>query len=320
MLKAYLEYARRLGAKNRIMREELGMLEYARSDLACEISQREIESLQGTEWSERQIGPFRKSTLRIRDPESARRLGKPCGTYQTVDCGKLHRLTGEREALLIRLLAGELRGMAERLSGRRPDGSFGVLVAGLGNAELTADAIGPKTVGRLTATRHLRQYEQELYRAMGCSALSALAPGVLGQTGIETAELLRGTVRCVRPDLLLVVDALSARSCARLGSTVQISDVGIEPGSGVGNHRAAITKKSMGIPVIALGVPTVVSSATLVLEALEAAGIQTEAPSLDRVLKKGQSFFVSPKESDVIVDRASYLLAESIGRAFTDGF
>lgn len=296
------------------------MAEYVRSDLACEISQKEMKNVQGTEWVERQIGPFRKSTLRIRDPEGARQLGKPCGTYQTLDCGKLHKLSEEREMLLIRLLAGELRGMAERLSGRRPDGEFGVLVAGLGNADLTADAIGPKTVSRLTATRHLQRYEQALYRAAGCSSLSALAPGVLGQTGIETAELLRGTVKCVRPDILLVVDALSARSCARLGSTVQISDAGIEPGSGVGNHRSAITEKSMGVPVIALGIPTVVSSATLVLDALEEAGIRNETPSLDRVLRKGRSFFVSPKDSDLIVDRTSYLLAASIGRAFTGGF
>lgn len=294
------------------------MKEYVRSDLACEVLPE--RGVRGGEWSKRRIGPFLQSRLRIKSEEGARLIGKPRGTYLTMECGRLHHLSREREDLLVRLLAGELRGMAERLVGRRPDGSFGVLVAGLGNADLTADAIGPKTVGRLTATRHLQRYEEALYRAAGCSSLSALAPGVLGQTGIETAELLKGAVSCVHPDVLLVVDALSARSCARLGTTVQISDAGIEPGSGVGNHRNAITKKSMGVPVISLGVPTVVSSATLVWDALEEAGIENVEPSLERVLRKGRSFFVSPKESDLIVERVSCLLAESIGCAFTGGF
>ena len=154
---------------------------------------------------------------------------------------------------------------------------------------------------------------------MASISLSALSPGVLGQTGIETLELLRGTVRSVRPDVMVVVDALAARSCERLASTVQISDTGISPGSGVGNHRAAINRETVGIPVIVLGVPTVVNSSTLVYDALEQAGIHEISPPLRHVLENGKSFFVSPKESDVITEAVSGLLSSAINTAFTGG-
>ena len=291
---------------------------YEKTDLACEMINREMCG-EGSLWSIDECDGFRISRLRICTEQAAKRLEKPMGTYVTVECGRVSAL-GERELLRLRkLLAVELRTMAERLCGRTPDADFGVFVAGLGNAALTADAIGPKTVGLLTATRHLREHEGRLYREIGCSSLSALAPGVLGQTGIETLELLRGAVRYVKPDLVIVVDALAARSCDRLASTVQISDTGIRPGSGVGNHRAAITGESLEVPVLVLGVPTVVNSSTLVWEALREAGIERISDPLRRVLENGRSFFVSPKESDSITEQFSHLLAESVSLAFTNG-
>ena len=139
---------------------------------------------------------------------------------------------------------------------------------------------------------------------------------MLGQTGIETLELLRGAVRSVRPNLVVVVDALAARSCSRLASTVQISDSGIVPGSGVGNYRAAITSETLGVPVIAIGVPTVVNSSTLVWDALKEAHIVEIGDELQAVLENGKSFFVSPKESDLISDAVSELLSDAISEAF----
>lgn len=289
---------------------------YARSDLACEGFGSAIEDCPGAERQERRVGDVKICRLKIATETASRTLGKPCGTYLTLECGRMDRLYGKRREFVARLLAGELRGMAERLTGKRADAELGVFVAGLGNAELTADAIGPMTVRKLTATRHLREHEGDLFHSAGCVSLSALAPGVLGQTGIETAELLSGAVRVVSPDLVIVVDALAARSCDRLASTIQLSDVGIQPGAGVGNHRAAITHQSIGVPVIALGVPTVVDSATLVYDALREAGIQTVEPSLSRVLKSGKSFFVSPKESDVISAKVSDLLSHAVTLAF----
>ena len=194
---------------------------------------------------------------------------------------------------------------------------YGVLVAGLGNAEITADAVGPQTVHRLTVTRHLHEYDREIFRLIGRCQLSALAPGVLGQTGMEALDLIRGAVRAVRPNVVLAVDALAARSTARLAATVQLSDTGIAPGSGIGNRRRAINQKSVGVPVISLGIPTVVDSATLVYDALQKAGIgEVDAP-LREVLENQRHFFVSPKESDLITAQTAALLTEAIEQAFS---
>ena len=289
-----------------------------RSDLACEITGNGKSLCKGAEWKTREVAGFAISELIISTKEASETLEKPCGRYLTVECGRIDLLAFEDHRALAHLLAGELRGTVIRLTHKAIDSNLTVFVAGLGNADLTPDAIGPQTVRRLTATRHLRQYERDLYQAVGCSSLSALSPGVLGQTGIETSELLRGAVNATHPDVIIVIDALTARSCDRLCATVQLSDTGIEPGSGVGNHRRAITYKSMGVPVIALGVPTVVNSATLVWDALREAGINEEDPHLKDVLEKGKSFFVSPKESDLICERVAQLFARAIGLAFTE--
>lgn len=290
-------------------------MEYPGSDLACEAIPR-AEGCEGTETVERRVGDFRILRMRISTEAAQRRLGRARGCYVTVECGRLDHLGEEAARMLAHLLAGEIRGMARRVTGRAVNAHFSVFVAGLGNAELTSDAIGPHTVRRLTATRHLREHASGLYHASGCASLCALAPGVLGQTGIETLEILRGTVHAVRPDLVIAVDSLAARSCSRLASTVQISDTGISPGSGVGNHRAAIDRASLGVPVIAVGVPTVVHSATLVYDALETAGMDPSDERLRCILENGDGFFVSPKESDAISLSASMLLSDAIDRAF----
>ncbi|MBR2019496.1 MAG: GPR endopeptidase [Clostridia bacterium] len=290
---------------------------YTRTDLACESMGRSLKSEEGVEHRVERLGSFRMHRTEVCTEQASQRLGKPQGTYLTVECGNLQIMIREEREALADLLAEEMKHMAERLSGKSVGPNFSVFVAGLGNAELTADAIGPKTVQKLTATRHLCEHEGVLFQGLGCSLLSALAPGVLGQTGIETLELLRGAVDHVCPDVVLVIDALAARSCERLATTVQLSDVGIAPGSGVGNHRSAITRETLGLPVLALGVPTVVNSATLVYDALCSAGLEGRIDeSLRRVLETGKSFFVSPKESDVITESFSDLLAESISIAF----
>ncbi len=295
------------------------MNSYARSDLACENFSDSGADLQGAEWRTDDRSGFNIDRLQIRTKEAARELGVPCGCYVGIECGHLHSLSPSRADRLSHVLAGELRGMARRLTDKEMDSDFSVFVAGLGNAELTADAIGPKTVSLLTATRHLREHEVKLYQRLGCCSLSLFSPGVLGQTGIETLELLRGAVRFVNPDVVVVVDALAARSCERLAATIQISDVGISPGSGVGNHRAAITLDTIGVPVISIGVPTVVNSSTLVYDALHEAGINEIDEPLRRVLENGRSFFVSPKESDVITEAVSRILSSALSIAFTDG-
>ena len=146
--------------------------------------------------------------------------------------------------------------------------------------------------------------------------MSALAPGVLGQTGMEVAEVVAGAVRQAQTDVIVAIDALAARECDRLAATVQISNAGISPGSGIGNDRTALTRESLGVPVIALGIPTVVDSSTLVYDALRRAGVKQVSGRLAEILENGRRFYVSPKEADLITDRTSRLVARSLNRAF----
>jgi spore protease len=250
----------------------------------------------------------------------ARQRGED-GYFVTLSTG---RLTGRGEGDLLplaELLADELRGMATDMLGRSPDSTLRVLVAGLGNPDMTPDAVGPGTVRRMTVTRHLRACNGELYAALGCCDLSAVAPGVLGQTGIESAELVRAAAGLVRPHLVVAVDALAARDCGRLSSTVQLTDRGISPGSGIGNRRAAINEEFLGCPVMGVGVPTVVDSATLVKDALERAGMgEGDIPvGLKEVLERGRSFIVAPKDCDSAVEMSCRLLARGLDLAFGVG-
>lgn len=284
---------------------------YAHTDLALEDAAAPSEDI-----SEEVCGDCVISRLHIKDGNGERRYGKRGGRYVTVSCGKMWEFDDGRSDEVSEVIACELRRMVRHACGKSPDRDFGVLVAGLGNDEITADAIGPYTVRRLEVTRHLRTYMPEAYDIIGTCAISALSPGVLGQTGIETVELVRGAAENARPDVIVAIDALAARSVTRLAATVQLSDAGIHPGSGIGNNRRAICRETVGVPVIALGVPTVVDSATLVYDALERAGVERVSKQLQEVLNEGREFFVSPKESDVIAKKVSALLARAIGRAF----
>lgn len=291
---------------------------YDRSDLACEFFGSVSEAPEGTFLQSERIGGLKVDRLKITTERAAERLGRPIGRYVTFKGPSLHLLSEADEERMIRMLAGELRGMTVQLFHKVPDAAFSVFVVGLGNNELTADAIGPQTVRRLSATRHLQKEAGELYQKLDCCALSTFAPGVLGQTGVESADLVRGAVSLIKPDLVLVIDSLTARSCEHLASTVQIGNVGICPGSGVGNHRAAIDRESLGIPVISMGIPTVVRSSTLVYDALHRAGLGDFSPELATVLKGGSDFFVSPKECDCVLHAGVRILSRSISMAFTE--
>ena len=191
-----------------------------------------------------------------------------------------------------------------------------ILIAGLGNRHITADALGDEVVGMITVTRHVKA-NRELFGLLGGREISAIAPGVLGETGIETAKLVAGAVRAAKPQIVVAVDALAARSTDRLATTVQLGSSGISPGSGIGGRRLAINEETLGVPVIALGVPTVVDSSTLVTDALEKAGMTGITEELRHVLESGRSFFVTPKETDTIIKELAELSARAITLAFS---
>lgn len=244
----------------------------------------------------------RLTRVKIVSERGAREMGKSRGTYLTLEAPGLaspdedyHREVSEMIADLLR----ELTGTAES-----------VLVAGLGNRDVTPDALGPQAVSNLMITRHLiREYGREMMGMDGCCVVSGIIPGVMAQTGMETSEILQGIIEETRPDLLIVIDALAARSTRRLGRTVQITDTGIQPGSGVGNHRGSLTKESLGIPVIAIGVPTVVEAAAIVYDAQ--GNCEKMPPHLN-------GMFVTPKNIDEMIKQLSFTLSEALNMVFSE--
>ena len=283
--------------------------DFFRTDLACESPVPAAESTEET----LPAGSRPVTVTRRREVDGGRSVTLSLGRITERGEGDLPHLAG--------LLADELRRMAASLLGRAPDSQCRILVAGLGNPAMTPDAIGPGTLRRMTVTRHLRVYDQGLFAALGCCELSAIAPGVLGQTGMESGELVKCAVALVKPHLTVAVDALAAANCERLSSTVQINDRGVSPGAGIGNRRMAVTAETLGCPVMGVGIPTVVDSATLVWDALTRAGMDTGSlpPALEEVLTRGRSFIVAPKDSDEVVELSCRLLAMGLDRAFGVG-
>ncbi len=286
--------------------------QWSRTDLACETDR----PTAATEELTVSVGATPVTVTRRCETDGGRTV--------TMALGRLTARGDSELPALSELLSDELRRMATAMLGRPVSPDMKVLVVGLGNADMTPDAIGPGTVRRLTVTRHLKAYDEALFAALGCCELAAFAPGVLGQTGLESGALVRAAAELATPDLLVAVDALAARSCERLASTVQLSDAGIAPGAGIGNHRMAIDRASMGCPVLGVGVPTVVDSSTLVWDALERAGMVGAGDdpipaTLEEVLENGRSFIVSPKDSDRMVELTCVLLARALDHAFGAG-
>ena len=284
------------------------------TDLACETELSHDAKKSGVNYIEEIISDFKVARLDVKNDVGEQASLKKKGKYVTVFCKMISEIDEEEIESLSNVISGEMLTLSkELLRGKTPSC---VLVAGLGNREITADSIGPKTVDRLTVTRHLKIHASNIFSSYFSVPVCAIAPGVLGQTGIETAELIDGICKRVSPDLVIVIDALAARATSRLGSTVQISDSGIQPGSGIGNKRNEISKSTLKVPVIAVGVPTVVNSATLVYDALLSAGCTELVPEVEKVLNEGESFFVSPRQSDEISDKVSSLLANAIDKMF----
>lgn len=281
-----------------------------RTDLALEAH--EINAQAGREdgirTEEETIDGFLVTTVHVSEGEGERLAKKKAGTYINVDVGKSWLLASEGFAALVALLAGQLRRLF-------PSGFSGsALVVGLGNYDITADSIGPKAVEKVVVTRHLRTLNPQLYKSAGFGDLCAFAPGVLGQTGMESAEIVHSIVEAVRPALIVAIDALASRRLARLATTVQLCDTGIYPGAGVSNRRSELSKETLGVPVISIGVPTVVDAATLAYDLLGKDADEQAAAAL--LAGDGKDMFVTLKESDVITKQTARLLGFAITRAF----
>ena len=303
-----------------------------RSDLAAEVHAFLREGgageIPGVRWREEQRGAVTVTRVEILDRRGEAAMGKAPGTYVTLESSQLRRRDRQVQEAVARLLAEELAGLLRLASDAL------VLVVGLGNWNATPDALGPRVVGSILVTRHLGEFVPG--EAAGrLRPVCAVAPGVLGLTGIETGEIVRGIVDRVRPAAVVAVDALASRSVARITTTIQLTDAGVRPGSGVGNHRSGIDRETLGVPVTALGVPTVVHAATIVEDALERlregedGPVRTALAGLDeresrRLLREVLppavgDLMVTPKEIDVLMDDLSRVVAGGINGALHPG-
>ena len=224
-------------------------------------------------------------------------LGKPKGTYITIEAKDLSTNDGSFHKEMSEALFLNLK---EMLNKKKK-----ILIAGLGNAGVTADSLGPKVVNNLYITRHLQKEGIGNYQF----ELSAIAPGVMAQTGIETSEILESLADRIKPDVVIVIDALAARSYSRLNKTIQISDTGIAPGSGVGNHRNEITQHTIGVPVLAIGVPTVISVPAIIHDVFGEKSLENVSENID---EEFISMHVTPKNIDESMKRISYTISEGI--------
>ena len=243
------------------------------------------------------------TTIKISDERGERALGKPKGKYITID---LPELSHQSE-----LLDSRLDSISEKIKELLPLNAKTVLVVGLGNESITPDALGPLCAKQIFATRHIEADMQKTLKLPTLRPVAAVSTGVLGQTGIESAEYIKGITDLVKPDAVIVIDALASRKISNLGKTVQLSDTGITPGAGVGNYRKPIDKATLGVPVISMGVPTVVDGRTIVHDLTEN---QTE------ISNQADEMMVTPRDIDTVIERAAKLLALSINCALQPEF
>ncbi len=279
-----------------------------RTDLAVEAREIAGEHVGGMDYRSYHENGLSISRMTVRNEHAKQVLGKEIGTYITVE---LPSLTDNVSAT-----DGRLQTIGKEIRRLLPVNGL-LLVAGLGNEAVTPDSLGPKTASRVLATRHLTG---EIARATGLERLRPVAvmrTGVTGQTGIETGEYLLSIVKRIRPNAVIAIDALASRRLERLGCTLQISDTGISPGAGVGNHRTRINHETLGVPVIAIGVPTVVDVQTLANDLL---GSDFKSDTIARLAPKGRRMVVIPDEIDLLTERAARLIGFSLNAAMQNDF
>ncbi len=304
-----------------------------RTDLAVEAHEQAVKkrSLPGVDVEERRDGTITVQAVTIRDAEGGRRIGKPPGRYVTVHTPGLRQRSRSHGQEVARHLGREL---AEML---RLEENTSVLLVGLGNWNATPDALGPRVIERVLVTRHLGDAVPGDLKGK-LRPVAAVAPGVLGLTGMETGEIVRGIVREIQPDRVVCIDALAAQDPDRLCTTIQLADSGIRPGSGVGNHRAALTEETLGVPTLAVGVPTVVHAIAIVESSLAAVTAafrgrggwaeligafgdgDDDRVVLRRVLdpKLGQ-LMVTPKEIDLLVREVAWVIGGALNAVLHPG-
>lgn len=293
-----------------------------RTDLAVEARDYILdadEELRGIRVEEVSEGDIHTTTVYIESKNASKAMGKPMGTYITVEAMRLEECDEDYHKRVGKVIAEKLR---QLICEKKKE--LSILIVGLGNREVTADALGPQVVDKLYITRHIiNEYGAAAYGKSPAHKISGVIPGVMAKTGMESEEMVKGIVKETNPDVVIAVDALASRSTRRLNKTIQITDTGIHPGSGVGNNRNALTKENIGVPVIAIGVPTVVAASTIVIDAIEKISKETGADTYSKFVEQNtktigelQNMFVTGKDVDAIIERLSDTLSMAINVAF----
>ncbi len=312
-----------------------------RTDLAIEVTEMlsketKTDEIEGVEiLSEKyEDDEIYVSWVKIKNENGAKNIGKPIGNYVTIECEAMK----ENDALIHEKITQIFSQNLIKLC--KLDKNSTILIVGLGNWNVTPDALGPKVVSKTLVTRHIKEtLPKEINENV--RPVSTISPGVMGITGIETAEIVKGVVEKLKPSLVIAIDALAARKTSRINATIQMSDTGVAPGGGMGNHRKILNKETLGVPVIAIGVPTVVDAGTLVNDTID-----LMIDSLINEIKEGHQFyemlknldkeeklnlinnilnpytgnlFVTPKEVDAVIERLSKIIANAINIAMHPG-
>lgn len=279
-----------------------------RTDLALE-AREGIEEAEGeirgvtVEESYDEKNEIRITRVVIETKNGAKAMGKPMGIYVTLEAPAMIEADEKYHQEISEALAGQIKEIIPEAEKEKA-----MLIVGLGNRDVTADALGPNVADNLFVTRHIMmEYGKAAYSKNKMHMISSIVPGVMAKTGMESAEIIKGVVEQTNPDVVIVVDALAARSTKRLNRTIQITNTGIHPGSGVGNHRNALTEESLGVPVVAIGVPTVVDAATIVNDATQGE-VQSNLSELSNM-------YVTSKDVDYQIKQISHIICDAINEA-----
>lgn len=267
--------------------------EFPYTDLALERRRADTE-IPGVEYKKQKTPLGCHERVKISTKVGADQIGRPLGIYDTIQSGRIDRLDSDEKERLTDALSDELCRMLDEsdiFPGR-------ILIAGLGNRRLTPDSLGCETAGRVIATMHIKDHDAPLFRSLRCAEIAICTPGVSAESGMDAVVTIKGICDLINPDAVIAIDALATRDVARLGSTIQVANSGISPGSGMGNTRLAICPETVGVPVISIGVPTVIDSRLL------------------GDIEGGEPMFVSPKEINDIVTSAAEVISGGINRAF----
>ena len=291
---------------------------FFRTDLAVE--RREIfkranrinSEIDGIKIETKNLNDIKVTNVKIENEKGAEALKRKIGNYITIDLDTINNLSLEKEKEVIQVFSDELKMIIDQ----HIDKSDEILIVGLGNLNATPDSFGAKVVENIEITRHIKMF---LPNAIDKTvrSVSAIVPGVLGTTGIETIEIVKGITNNIKPKLIIAIDSLCSKNIDRIGKSIQISDTGIVPGGGVGNRQEELSEETLGIPVVGVGIPTVLDAATIVIDTLNNCDIQINEDELVNKMKLNKfNFIVTPKEIDSLIEKITTIVSEGINMSF----